>query len=462
MSPVRTMVGALLVLAAGCEHEEPPPALFFEDLFNSNLLLSGDRPFDDQGMTQVVDLPAPPRGVVALWEAMTEETRLHVRFRHAGGWSGWQAVAPYWREQTLAAGRVQAPAGADALQLRHVGPPPSSVIVEPVEAPEAASADLWLRKTMTSTLPPFVKPRSEWSAKPPQASMTPMTPERVTIHHTASSNATTQSPEVQLRGWQSFHMGKGWSDIGYHFLVDPTGQLWQGRDLDYQGAHVGNHNKGNVGVSFMGTYTTHQPSAAQIKSVGRLIAWLASSFAVSVDTAHVKGHRDFPGHETNECPGDMLHARIPELITAAKNGDTPPPPPPIPTSPELTGQVLHQDTGAAVPGARVSVEGQDEVTSDDAGRWTMGLPVGSYTVTGSASGFEPTTATCEVVQGIANNPCELRLRPTAAPDPAPSPPPAADTLQGGCQLSAGGSPSPVMLLLLGLLLMGLFVARARH
>ncbi len=132
--------------------------------------------------------------------------------------------------------------------------------------------------------------RSAWSARAPKSS--PNVAAKVTlavVHHSDSGNNYSQSqvPSI-LRGIQAYHMdSRGWDDIGYNFIVDKYGTLWEGRsggaDLPVVGAHASGLNTGSVGVMVLGDYTAATPSNAAVESVSRVIGW---KFAISgVDTS---------------------------------------------------------------------------------------------------------------------------------------------------------------------------------
>lgn len=76
----------------------------------------------------------------------------------------------------------------------------------------------------------------------------------IIIHCTATkadwaTNKTSKEKVNEVRRW---HKDKGWSDIGYHFLIDRDGTVIEGRPLDKVGAHVKGHNTGTIGISLFG------------------------------------------------------------------------------------------------------------------------------------------------------------------------------------------------------------------
>ena len=103
------------------------------------------------------------------------------------------------------------------------------------------------------------------------------------------------------------HRGKGWGDIGYHFIVDRSGRVWEGRDIRWQGAHVKNCNEGNIGVMCLGNFCEQRPSDAQLDALNRVIVQLRGYYRIG--PAAVYTHREWPGAAT-VCPGDNLQAKV--------------------------------------------------------------------------------------------------------------------------------------------------------
>lgn len=129
---------------------------------------------------------------------------------------------------------------------------------------------------------------------------------RITVHHEGSGkgNSDTSPAAVAktLQLIQSQHrkrMGAG--DIGYHFIIDRTGVIWQGRDWKYQGAHTSGANSNNIGIMLLGNFEFQQPSSAQLNSLSGLTASLARKYGLS--RSDVYGHSDFC---KTQCPGKNL------------------------------------------------------------------------------------------------------------------------------------------------------------
>lgn len=156
---------------------------------------------------------------------------------------------------------------------------------------------------------PVINDRSLWGAQPPRGAYVPHIPYRFAQHHTAGRRTSTFAETVaELQFIQDFHQnGRGWQDIGYHFLLDDAGRIFQGVPEQFRGTHAGGNNTGNIGVCMLGNY--HEPgvlpTAAQLDSVTALYAWLAFQYSVNIDSLF--GHRDY---NSTACPGDNVYIRL--------------------------------------------------------------------------------------------------------------------------------------------------------
>ncbi|MDX2682301.1 peptidoglycan recognition protein family protein [Streptomyces sp. NY05-11A] len=153
------------------------------------------------------------------------------------------------------------------------------------------------------------------------------------VHHTASGNTykCSQAPSV-IRGIYRYHVkSMGWRDIGYNFLVDKCGKIYEGRAggvaKPVLGAHTLGFNTNSMGIAVLGTFSSAQPNSATVTAVARLTAWKLGLFGANpkgktylksaggnlyakgknVRLNVISGHRD--GYAT-ECPGKQLYGKL--------------------------------------------------------------------------------------------------------------------------------------------------------
>lgn len=108
---------------------------------------------------------------------------------------------------------------------------------------------------------------------------------------------------------QKLHQAnKGFADIGYHFVIDDSGQMYAGRALNVRGAHTGGHNTSTLGIVLLGNFEVDRPAAQQVQSLKELAHCLISEFGFT----YLAGHRDFqPG--VTVCPGQNFAPQLPAL-----------------------------------------------------------------------------------------------------------------------------------------------------
>ncbi len=128
------------------------------------------------------------------------------------------------------------------------------------------------------------------------------------VHHTVNANGYTraQVPAI-IRGIYAFHtQSRGWSDVGYNFLIDRFGRIWEGRaggvGRPVVGAHTLGYNDDAFAASAIGNYQTRRPTTAMLRAFGRLFAWKLGLHGVHAGARRVwitkrylhaiSGHRD--------------------------------------------------------------------------------------------------------------------------------------------------------------------------
>lgn len=87
---------------------------------------------------------------------------------------------------------------------------------------------------------------------------------------------------------------RGFSDIGYHFVVETDGTVSEGRPLDRAGAHCLGHNARSIGVCYMGGIGADgKPADTRTEAQRRALEGLLASLAASFPGARIRSHRDF-------------------------------------------------------------------------------------------------------------------------------------------------------------------------
>ena len=156
-----------------------------------------------------------------------------------------------------------------------------------------------------------IESREKWGEKTPSYSNMEYDwhYDAIVIHHSGDSGHTNPREIEQL------HMStRSWDDVGYHFMVNPEGEYFEGRRLIYKGSHVGGANSRKIGILVMGDFHPQwwdldddELSERQKAATIALIHGLKNFFP-GIST--LGGHRDF---KESECPGDRLYSQIPDI-----------------------------------------------------------------------------------------------------------------------------------------------------
>ena len=201
--------------------------------------------------------------------------------------------------------------------------------VQSFGTPQAAEA---------SSGPPGVITRRQWGANESirRGSPSYSNVKFDVLHHTAGSNSYTkaQAPGV-VRGIYSFHVnGNGWNDIGYNFLVDRYGQVYEGRfggmDRGVVGAHASGWNSGSFGVSLMGNFDAASPPSAAINAAAKVMGWKYVVHGLDPSTSATVRHnnRTIPtlvGHRdvgSTACPGRYVYSQMSSIRSKVKSEAT--------------------------------------------------------------------------------------------------------------------------------------------
>jgi N-acetylmuramoyl-L-alanine amidase-like protein len=353
--------GALATLAGALRPGTPAlaarPASLFEMDLDAHLHAAGAA---RAGWRTTPVLRAPRRfDLVGLRWARGSDAEAQIRARKRGGrWTEW-AELHVLGDHAPDRGRV--PSGtdpafvgaADEFQVRLRGTPRALRARFVRALPTATVARRLGRrlrrrgraaKAPQAGAPPTMIMRPEWGAdsvpprEPPQYSAVHM----AFVHHTVSANdyGPEDSAGIVL-GIARFHRDtNGWNDIGYNFLVDKYGQIFEGRaggiDQPVVGAQAQGWNSNSTGVACIGTFSSVAQTPEGMNALAQLIGWKLSVHAVPVQGTvaltsaggpenkypagtvvtfqRISGHRD--GGKT-ECPGGVLYGQLDALRAAA-------------------------------------------------------------------------------------------------------------------------------------------------
>lgn len=223
--------------------------------------------------------------------------------------------------------------------------PTATATPTPTPAPSATTPT-----APPSTVPePPIVSRAGWGADEslsPDPSEYNADVKAVFVHHTAGSNDYTCAESASIvRAVYAYHTapapnGNGWNDLGYNFLVDKCGTIFEGRkggvDLPVLGAHTYGWNRESAGIAVLGDYNDVGASTAALTSVARIAAWKLGQYGLDPNSTvqlkagatqknlagtsftagssytfnRISGHRD--GYAT-ECPGTTLYGQLPTI-----------------------------------------------------------------------------------------------------------------------------------------------------
>jgi hypothetical protein len=283
-----------------------------------------------------------------------------VRVSTAAGWSGWQTVQDCGCGRDgvtdLPANTVLTVPGATGFDVSGAARVVQFNTVDGPVRTQAAAVAAGVPLIDGTTVPVPYLSRAAWGADeslrfkngvefwPPEYYPT----QTLTVHHTAGAN-NDPNPAATVRAiYHDQAIVRDWGDIGYHFMIDQAGQVYQGRytgtsalpgfwpqvgvdgrPLMGVGAHVKGYNAGNVGICLMGDLTSQQPTAAARNSLVLLLAglWRVCRLNPLGTTAYVdpvsgasrtgatiSGHRDWAA---TACPGDAFYPNLRSVVADA-------------------------------------------------------------------------------------------------------------------------------------------------
>ena len=269
----------------------------------------------------------------------------------------------------------------------------------------------------------------------------------VFVHHTATSNAYTPDQAAAIvRGIDVFHVrARGWDDIGYNFLVDRFGRVYEGRaggmTRNVIGAHALGFNTGSVGIAVIGNFMTAKPTSAAVQSLEKLIAWRLDVAhvdpeatltyvsggserirkGVKVKLRAVSGHRDTGA---TSCPGTYLYSQLNRIAQVAEQTGLP----------KLFAPIVRGKVGGRVAfSARLSSALPWSITVNGSDGSVVARGSGNGTAVAwswDSTGFAPGRYTWTMRAGSNVLPASGVVGGSSLPPPSSSPPPAIELVKG--------------------------------
>lgn len=224
-----------------------------------------------------------------------------------------------------------------AFQFKIEGNPTSEIVINSIDYrlffPRSSSSnsqntytEIIQHKDLTCNCPiPNIEYRNDWCPSgncPKDATPTATSFTHLVVHHSAGSNSSPDWAATVRSIWDYHTNSNGWDDVGYNYLIDPDGVIYEGRGNDVRGAHFSCMNGGAMGVCLLGNFNTTTPTTAMLNSLIELTGWKAcelnkdprdSSYfaAATIEITNLVGHRDgnnLPSSCTvTECPGNNVY-----------------------------------------------------------------------------------------------------------------------------------------------------------
>ena len=248
--------------------------------------------------------------------------------------------------------------------------------------------------------------------------------QKLIVHHTASQN-DDPDPAATIRSIYYYHaVTQGWGDIGYNFLIDEAGRIYEGRHTfdppsasppgedgrgyGVTGAHAYGYNSGTVGIALLGTLNNQDATPAARSALESLLAWESDRHGIDPQGAslyvnpvngtqatfpNIAGHRDVGA---TECPGGAFYATLPTIrgdVAALVGGSAPPPT-------ATTGTASSVRTTSATLNGSINPRGQPTSYSFDYGTTTS---YGRSTLTASAGSGTGPVAVSSPVSGLTRS-----------------------------------------------------------
>ena len=130
---------------------------------------------------------------------------------------------------------------------------------------------------------------------------------KLVVHHSASSRVKTTKKDIE-----EWHKKRGFNGIGYHKVIEGSGNVVDGRSESTQGAHAKGANQGSLGVCVVGNFEKETPTEKQVASLANVLTKWCQDYGL--DEKKIFGHYNVPNGTTKTaCPGEQLKFKLPTI-----------------------------------------------------------------------------------------------------------------------------------------------------
>ena len=135
---------------------------------------------------------------------------------------------------------------------------------------------------------------------------------KLVVHHSASAKSSTTKEDIE-----QWHEERGFTEIGYHKVIEAYGVKKDGRSEDKAGAHAKGANSDSLGVCVCGNFESETPDTQQLEALTEVLTQWCKDH--SLDETKIYGHYNVPGGTTTtSCPGQNLKSKLDEIKLKVK------------------------------------------------------------------------------------------------------------------------------------------------
>ncbi len=277
---------------------------------------------------------------ISAYSKQKKHLRLSIRFKQEGTWGEWQLMHEDHNAEEIEDRQafVIDPifVKIEAWQVRSDQSPDEEIVLRFFIAPKTQSEppkNLNHKTNSTCNCPrPPICDRSCWCPSgncPPPGAYVPNVPTHLIVHHSAGFSNYNDYNYVVAYYWDLHVNTNGWSDIGYNWLIDPNGVVYEGRGSGVIGAHFSCLNTGTTGLCLIGNYDNFSVPNPGLQSLAELLLYESCLNGINpgdsslhqssqLTLRHVSGHRDANSATVGcpsgtACPGHNLYTKLDSL-----------------------------------------------------------------------------------------------------------------------------------------------------